>query len=105
MDARSRAGRIKVEDGKLYLNEPDIGWVYVGRVTLDDTGSLGEVVGSTRHYVSTACLHRLHEQCRRQCKFCSAKCGCSCGHTDNWGDTTDGEQVDDTGRTWRNSGL
>jgi hypothetical protein len=29
-------------------------------------------------YVSTACHHDLHEQCRRTCKFCSTPCLCSC---------------------------
>lgn len=32
------------------------------------------------HYVSTACQHGLHERCRRECKFCKAKCACECGH-------------------------
>jgi hypothetical protein len=31
-------------------------------------------------YLSTACLHEAHEQCRQTCKFCSAKCVCGC-HT------------------------
>lgn len=29
-------------------------------------------------YVSTACQHQLHQQCRRTCKFCPADCGCMC---------------------------
>lgn len=29
-------------------------------------------------YLSTACLHKLHKECRRQCKFCDAKCDCPC---------------------------
>lgn len=29
-------------------------------------------------YVSTACYHALHDQCRRVCKFCPAECGCEC---------------------------
>lgn len=38
------------------------------------------------HYVSTACEHgrlslsNLHDRCRKACKFCGAKCLCSC-HT------------------------
>ena len=29
-------------------------------------------------YVSTACLHELHEKCRQICKYCSDPCGCPC---------------------------
>lgn len=29
-------------------------------------------------YVSTACLHRLHDQCHQQCTYCSAGCLCVC---------------------------
>ena len=33
------------------------------------------------NYVSTACEHGLHEQCRRTCKFCPAECLCPyCDH-------------------------
>lgn len=32
-------------------------------------------------YVSTACQHQLHRQCRRTCKFCPAGCGCVCHGT------------------------
>jgi hypothetical protein len=32
-------------------------------------------------YVSTACQHGRHDQCRRTCKFCDAACGCGgCEH-------------------------
>src|SRR5258708_1567246 len=34
------------------------------------------------HYVSTACQHGLHGQCRERCKFCDAKCQCTqCSHS------------------------
>lgn len=29
-------------------------------------------------YVSTACQHEVHEQCRQTCKFCPARCRCAC---------------------------
>jgi hypothetical protein len=29
-------------------------------------------------YVSTACQHDVHDQCRRTCKFCSVACSCPC---------------------------
>jgi hypothetical protein len=33
----------------------------------------------TEHrYLSTACLHGLHDRCRRTCKFCNAPCQCTC---------------------------
>jgi hypothetical protein len=32
-----------------------------------------------RHfYLSTACVHELHDRCRLQCKFCEADCACGC---------------------------
>lgn len=35
------------------------------------------------HYVSTACLHGLHDRCRRTCKFCDTPCRCvDCDHDD-----------------------
>lgn len=34
------------------------------------------------HYISTACQHGLHGQCRERCKFCDAKCQCTqCSHS------------------------
>ncbi len=32
------------------------------------------------YYLSTACLHGEHPQCRATCKFCPAECICPC-HT------------------------
>jgi hypothetical protein len=29
-------------------------------------------------YVSTACIHELHDRCRLTCKFCEAICRCPC---------------------------
>jgi hypothetical protein len=29
-------------------------------------------------YFSTACWHENHERCRKECKFCEAKCICPC---------------------------
>jgi hypothetical protein len=29
-------------------------------------------------YRSTACLHKLHKECRRNCKFCDTPCDCPC---------------------------
>lgn len=33
-------------------------------------------------YVSTACMHGIHDQCRKECKFCKAPCGCACHEAD-----------------------
>src|SRR5271156_3765705 len=33
------------------------------------------------HCLSTACLHSMHESCRKQCKFCNALCVCPCHAT------------------------
>lgn len=29
-------------------------------------------------YLSTACLHDLHDRCRLVCKFCATECLCMC---------------------------
>jgi hypothetical protein len=40
----------------------------------------GRLAGS-HHYLSTACQHGLHDQCRKACKFCGALCACEgCKH-------------------------
>lgn len=34
-------------------------------------------------YVSTACLHGLHDKCRLICKYCNSPCECAdCDHSD-----------------------
>jgi hypothetical protein len=32
------------------------------------------------HYLSTACYHGRHPDCRQQCKFCPERCICPCHH-------------------------
>lgn len=32
----------------------------------------------THDYLSTACLHYLHDRCRRTCKWCQSFCTCDC---------------------------
>jgi hypothetical protein len=34
--------------------------------------------GALHLYVSTYCIHRLHDQCRLTCKTCGAACLCPC---------------------------
>jgi len=34
--------------------------------------------GEPHAYLSTACQHALHSDCRRDCKFCSEPCRCDC---------------------------
>lgn len=29
-------------------------------------------------YLSAACTHQAHEECRKQCEYCDAKCTCAC---------------------------
>lgn len=44
---------------------------------------MAPTVTTDRVYVSTACQHGKHEQCRLRCKFCGADCGCmdlTCDH-------------------------
>jgi hypothetical protein len=37
------------------------------------------VTGVAEHeYVSTACQHELHAECRKTCKFCAETCRCGC---------------------------
>jgi len=33
-------------------------------------------------YLSTACHHTLHDNCRQVCKYCPAECACGCHTTD-----------------------
>lgn len=28
------------------------------------------------YYLSTACFHGLHDECRKTCKFCTSPCQC-----------------------------
>lgn len=35
---------------------------------------------TSHDYLSTACLHDKHSECRLACKFCPAACACDCGH-------------------------
>lgn len=35
-------------------------------------------------YLSTACHHGKHSECRKECKFCAAVCGCAC-HREDYG--------------------
>ncbi|WP_280391490.1 hypothetical protein [Nocardia wallacei] len=39
-------------------------------------------------YLSTACLHELHDRCRLTCKWCPSTCRCACHATP----TTEGDQ-------------
>lgn len=39
------------------------------------------IVVATNHdhiYESTACQHDLHDECRKECKWCEEPCSCSC---------------------------
>lgn len=44
----------------------------------DDTTGQADSPDATHVYVSTACLHGLHDRCRLQCKFCPSTCHCDC---------------------------
>lgn len=50
----------------------------------DRLGTLGDRIREAhppRHvhdYVSTACRHDIHGQCRQTCKFCDRSCRCAC---------------------------
>jgi len=45
---------------------------------VDADTALREPHASAHRYVSTACHHELHGECRMVCKFCPARCLCSC---------------------------
>lgn len=50
---------------------------------MDSTPPIPDAPCDGHHYVSTACLHKLHTRCRDVCKFCAAPCECPvemCGH-------------------------
>jgi hypothetical protein len=35
-------------------------------------------VAAQHTYLSTACFHLRHAECRKQCKFCNIRCLCEC---------------------------
>jgi hypothetical protein len=39
--------------------------------------------GGAHTYTSTACIHARHDQCRLTCKFCQARCLCTCHASDS----------------------
>jgi hypothetical protein len=39
-----------------------------------------EELSKAKHYISTACYHDKHAECRKTCKFCYVACKCPC-HT------------------------
>jgi uncharacterized protein YuzE len=46
-------------------------------------------------YLSTACWHEVHDECRRTCKFCDKPCACDCHaarSVSSGDDTTEGEK-------------
>lgn len=45
-----------------------------------DDAAVADALAS--HYVSTYCMHDVHESCRLTCKFCTALCRCSCHDRD-----------------------
>lgn len=48
---------------------------------------------SEHHYISTACQHGKHQECRKLCKFCGAKCACGCEHPEP-SEITDTQRLD-----------
>jgi hypothetical protein len=42
------------------------------------TAICAQILLANHSYVSTACHHQLHDQCRSRCKFCEARCLCPC---------------------------
>jgi hypothetical protein len=48
-----------------------------------DAGGAVGVESQLHHYISTACQHGRHSDCRLVCKYCGAKCECaSCEHAE-----------------------
>jgi hypothetical protein len=41
-------------------------------------GQFDEIPEFEHEYTSTACLHGLHDRCRKTCKFCAKRCACAC---------------------------
>jgi hypothetical protein len=54
----------------------------------DQPGMVSAMRAGEHHYVSTACLHLLHNYCRGVCKFCGLACRCP-HHTTPWTPPTD----------------
>lgn len=69
--------------GRLTMGELPTRWEHfsdaigdIGDSYIDDLDQRVDV----HDYVSTACQHDLHDQCRQTCKFCTKPCRCAC-HT------------------------
>ena len=45
-------------------------------------GACGPDAATVHIYLSTACHHSQHAQCRKECEFCPAMCGCACHGAD-----------------------
>lgn len=59
---------VMVADGRIFT-----------RVGPDDWQEAQVEMAEPEHrYLSTACLHEVHSQCRKRCKFCDARCRCPC---------------------------
>jgi hypothetical protein len=50
---------------------------------MTDEAKIRELRTRPHLYVSTACRHELHDQCRLTCKWCSAPCMCRCHRGDD----------------------
>lgn len=49
---------------------------------------MSDLLSGHHDYLSTACLHLIHNRCRLTCKFCKEPCKCPC-HGELWEDDSD----------------
>ena len=70
-----------------------IGCDVLAAVQIDDAERLADEIAETiaeslddipdltpreHEYLSTACMHEMHDRCRMTCKWCTAGCRCTC---------------------------
>ncbi len=72
--AMSRVLRAHGHGGAM-LTEAEVATWQEWERRLDDPEKLP---AESHDYVSTACLHRLHDKCRLTCKYCKSACLCAC---------------------------
>lgn len=55
------------------------GWTLLPDGIRERVNNAIDLLEAQQHdYLSTACYHGLHRDCRKICKFCEANCRCSC---------------------------
>ena len=61
------------------LEPPEVMRLWTDYLHVERFKVLNALRGESQHdYVSTACFHMRHAECRKRCKFCDEQCLCDC---------------------------